>query len=780
MADDELLIEDLDLPVEGPDDDASRELQEELTPRLSDEKDAALASKILSEYNDCLQDRSAWEARLAEWESSYYNETVDKIFPWDGACNFHVPITMTAVETLKPRLVEGVLGQTPPIIVIPTRGSDEERKDKVETFLNWQVLNEMQLEPVVTQSAHLFLQPGLAVAKTYWKVDRKTSKYLRTYPVETPLTDIFEDLFGPDKPADLTPDSAGDLKWSGTLPTSPQGGSPLEVSLHLKFIDDGTSKSIQVLVIKEEVIEGPCVELVDPIDLIVPAKGGQDIDGLPYAKQRHWWTEDTLRAKARLGRLYPDAVDALLASGTPKGDRPVADGQAYRAGQDAVEGIEGQGPSNVRQSQYEILEDYRREDIDDSGYESEIIVWVSVDLPGQILGWDYLDNVYAHGRRPLRVGRYFPIPFRFYGLPVAEIIRGIQDEINAIHQQRVDYGTIQNMPFGFKKASSTMPPISQALRPGVFIDVDNPQTDINIPKWGGSPSWGQSEEATLMQYSERLLGITDLSMGRQPNRVGATRTAKGTQTLLGESGLRFKLALQEFQRFWAGIFADILALDQAYLPANKEFRVTGKRPTVIQIKDRTEIRGRFDLRISASADTMNREQMRSDATVLMQMILNPLILQSGQVGMKGIRRTLQDVYKAFGKDPDMYLEDKSVTHSPQEELMLFVGGQSVDPSPGEDVKHHLAEHDAQMQDPAVPAAAKKLLTQHIQATHEMQQALQLSQMMQGGPPSGGVPPIGQQAQNAQTGAQPQGAPTTTSAGAGLPPMAISQGFNGIP
>ena len=45
--------------------------------------------------------------------------------------------------------------------------------------------------------------------------------------------------------------------------------------------------------------------------------------------------------------------------------------------------------------------------------------------------------------------------------------------------------------------------------------------------------------------------------------------------------------------------------------------------------------------------------------------------------------------------------------------------------------------------------------------------------------AGGMPPVGQQAQNAQTGAQPQGPPASTNGTAGLPPMAISQGFNGI-
>ena len=98
--------------------------------------------------------------------------------------------------------------------------------------------------------------------------------------------------------------------------------------------------------------------------------------------------------------------------------------------------------------------------------------------------------------------------------------------------------------------------------------------------------------------------------------------------------------------------------------------------------------------------------------------------------------------------------------------MSFVGGQYVDPSPGEDIAHHLQAHTQALQDPIVPPEAKKLLKQHVQATQELQQAQMMSQSMQQGQ---GHPPVGAQAQNAASGAQPQGMPGGgTSAGAGMP------------
>ena len=733
-------------------------LQRSLTPRLDEEEESRLSFDLDTKYHAALMDRHPWEDRLVEWENAYYNKVGEKTYPWVGAANFHVPITMMGVETYKPRLVEGILGQTPPIMLTPMNGALDDKKEKVETFLNWQILVEMKIQPIVAESAHLFLQPGLAVAKTYWKVDRRRRKYIREFPAETPFPAIIEALFGDKPPIDLK--QAGDLRWTGIIPTTLMAGSALEVTLELNYLEESGAPTLQVLVEREEVIEGPCVDLIDPTDLIVPVKGGNDINQLPYVMHRLWLSEDDLRRKALQGRFYADVVQELIDSGAPRGDQPTRDSNLYRQSVDQTEGIEGYGPSNVRRTQWEVLECYRKYDIDGDGLDEDIIVWFSPHARGRLLGWDYLDNVYAHGRIPIRVGKFFPIPFRFYGLPFAEVVRGIQEEINAIHNQRVDYGTLQNLPFFFYRASATMPPILQGLRPGEGIALDNPQSDVVMPKWQGDQAWGQQEEAVLMQHYERLSGLTDLSIGRQPNRVGATRTAAGTQTLLSESGLRFKGAMTAFQQFWMGIFSDILALDQEYLPPEKEFRVTGKRPTAIKIKDRTEIRGQYDLKLTATNESMNRQRMREDSVAVLQALMNPILMQGGIVGLKGVRKGITDFLRAYARDPDVYLEDQAPILDPDQELQMFNAGEYVSPVQGEDLQRHIMAHQMALQDINVNPETKVLLQRHMQETMQL---IQQMQMMQSAQQQGPQQIQGAQASNAQTGASaPQGQPAPSS------------------
>ena len=760
------------LPVEDKPAEESDALERSLLPAVDSEEAQTLARLIHRQHHEALDDRAEWESRLAEWEDQYYGRVDPKDFPWPGAANFHVPLTMMGVETYKPRLVEAVLGNDPPIQVVPVESTDETRRDRTELFLNWQVRTEMDVAETVAESAHLYLQPGTVVAKVTWDVERRRRRFVREFPQGTPLEQVLQDVFAGKALSDI--ENVGNLKWRGAITTSPRTGGDAEVELQLKFLEDG---GIQAKVTHEDVRERPRVDLIDPPDFIAPARGGSDLQRLPWCQQRLWMTEDDLRAKVLQGRFDHDAVEKLLEHAKlPAGDRSQVDATAYREAKSSTEGVEDQGPSNVRKTQYEVLEDHRFYDVDEEGREDALVTWYCKDLPEQPLGWDLLDNVYAHGRRPFVCGRFFPTPFRFYGLSFAEVIRGIQDEADTIHNQRVDFGTVQNLPIFFYRASSTIPAISMRLKPGEGIPLDNPQQDVNFPKWGGSPAFGQAEEALLLQYYERLTGLSDLTLGRQPNRVGATRTAAGTSTLLQESGLRQKTAIEAFQRFWTEIFEQVLALDQEYLPAGKEFRVTGRTPEYIRLKDRGEIRGRYDLRLTATTQTMNRVVAREDATIVLQALLNPALIQVGLVGLKGIQRTLADFLRAYGKDPDSYLEVHAVPHSPEEELGMIVSGQQVRAVMGPALAEHLAAHQLQLQNPVIRSVLRteglQALRALLQEEAQLAQAQQLAQALQ--QQQGGRPrPQGPQAAQAQQGAmapQPQqpGPGANLAMGGGLP------------
>lgn len=761
------------LPLVEPDiPEAQDELVQELLPVPSEDDQLEMFNECLNDYEAALLDRQDWETGAKEDEEQYLGLLPDKDQPWPGCANFNVPLTMLGIETLKPRLIESILGSDPIVFAIPTEAMDEERSERTELFLNWQLRSEIDLAPLVEESAHTFLTPGLVVGKILWDVTYRPINKVHHFPPDADIDQIFRGMFGDEMPVEWA--NTGKNTWEGYFKTP--GGAKRKVSAKFKYLDD----EIQVLLRKEHIqYEGPRVHLLDPMDFVMPFKGGSNPQRLPWLAQLMHYGENELRRKVQLGRFYKDAVKELLGELTAPEHDVNEPGQAIKTVQSESEGVSPDPSTNVQLDQYQVIERYCLRDMDEDGFEEEIIYWISPQLPGKILGWDYLDNSVAHGKRPYVLGRYLSQPRRAYGLSFPRVIRDVQDEINTMHNQRVDAGTIQNTPSGFYRASMTWRPDNKPIKPGTWTAVDNPLQDINIPQWNGSPVFGQNEESLLYQYFERLTGLTDLALGRQPNRVGATRTASGTAALLSEAGLRFKTCMEAFQRFWTEIFEHILALDQQYLPPGKEFRVTGRLPEMIKLADKADIQGKYDLRLAATSETMNKSVLREDATTKLQLVANPLYIQTGLIGMKGLRRVLRGALKAYGElDPDMILEpmQQVMVRTPQEELAMMSNGQDVEPSPMENVPQHLQEHMTQAQDEAIvskPEVLKRLQT-HLAKTNQMAMMLATANQMGGGkdkPGEGGgemgQPVAGEQATNAQIGKSVGMGPATSASQGGM-------------
>src|SRR3990167_7295912 len=363
MADADLTLDPV-LPPERLPDDAGT-LRRRLLPPLDRQVDLALAARALQDSADALTDRAERERRWAMDDDQYHGILPVKTFPWKGCANFHVPLTRTGVETLKPRLIESVLGDDQPILVRPVEATDEARQDITERFLNWQVMTQLDLAPLVAESAHTFLVPGMCIAKTLWRVEERVLRAVRTFPTDMPMPEILKLLFGSAMPEGLEKDDED--TWTGTLRAP--SGAKRPVTLTFKFLPDET----QVLIVKNEgTYEAPRGELLNMEDVVAPINGGGDPQRLPWLHQRLYLDEAALRRKVRLGVFDKDAVEDLIRGQNPSGDEGTLDSTAVRAGRAAAEGVEVLGASNVRADEYDVIESYRRWDIDDDGWEEEI------------------------------------------------------------------------------------------------------------------------------------------------------------------------------------------------------------------------------------------------------------------------------------------------------------------------------------------------------------------------------------------------------------------------
>src|SRR3990167_7434363 len=251
------------LPLEPAESSPEDALLDELLPRLSTKDEKELYGYLDTFITDALNDRTEWEKRLAQDEDQYLGILPEKTIPYEGCANFHVPLTMLGIETLKPRLTASVLGSDPAVFAKPMEGSDIERAEITQAFLNWQIETELNLRPIVTESSHLFLTPGTVVAKVWWKHTRRSVRAIRTFPASMPIQDILSGLIDGPVHELLYP---GKLEWNVTVKRP--GSAPQSIHIKARIIDD----TIQFLVEKEEIIvDRPQVDLIPSEDFIAPA-----------------------------------------------------------------------------------------------------------------------------------------------------------------------------------------------------------------------------------------------------------------------------------------------------------------------------------------------------------------------------------------------------------------------------------------------------------------------------------------------------------------------------
>ena len=149
--------------------------------------------------------------------------------------------------------------------------------------------------------------------------------------------------------------------------------------------------------------------------------------------------------------------------------------------------------------------------------------------------------------------------------------------------------------------------------------------------------------------------------------------------------------------------------------------------------------------------------MREDATAVLQALMNPAAIQGGIIGIKGVQKAYADFLRAFGRDPDGYLEIRATPMSPEHELATIVSGGQVRAVPGIDIQSHLLAHQQQLMDPVVRSvltddqlkAIQRLMAEEIQ----LAQSLMMAQALGQGGGTGQQRPRGPEEGEARAGQQ---------------------------
>jgi hypothetical protein len=371
--------------------------------------------------------------------------------------------------------------------------------------------------------------------------------------------------------------------------------------------------------------------------------------------------------------------------------------------------------------------------------EVEIVVRYIPEMH-RVIGVQRLDEMYPRmqHRRPfveaslVKDGSYWSPGF-------GEALEQMEEELAINHQQGTKAGQLTVGPIIIYKPASGFDPDTFEYEPGTAIASDDPN-GVRVVELKSDLSYVQLKEQSILSYSERVTGQTDMNIGRAIDRPNAPRTARQTMALLGEGDIRAELEMTALREDWGVILVHFWELYQEYAPEKLFFRVTEedanglfdvKRGHAYMTSD--ELGSKFDFDIKFATNAESKENNKQNQLALYQIDLqNPLIQQNP----RALWMLLDKVHKTFGDErfSDLVPEppDLGLPKNPREEWAMMQQGQDVHVNPMDNDQLHLLDHNKRLQDAkADPNRDEEAFRAMVLHTLEHIQQIQQKKLMQG-------------------------------------------------
>lgn len=628
--------------------EAELPLRDQIVNRLYEKlEEDKIGSKLVDGWLQSLANRSEALAR----QQSFLQD-IDDFVPddssgendWGGVSNIHIPQTFIVGKTYHARFVDAILGQDPPFSLKARRedgvASIAAQEGLMRYTLSTWANHNQGVEAVVDQFIWDWALGGTAIFKTRWETQYET--YVDVIREKTPTTPL------------------------------------------VQIADDGTEYLVPQATFKDKeervtrkVFDGPILEQVDLEDFDMIGGDG-DPDTAHRVYHRQWWTASDLWTAVDQKKFKEEAVERLIKSGGQHIASAIGNDIKQQRAMDA--GVDAYQFEN-RLDEYEVLEVCVKYDVDGSGINSDLVVWVS-KINNDILGCTYLRRINPSGCRPYAVARFHNRKGTWMGVGLAEILLPMAKELDAMHNIRIDNAIYQSIPFFFYRASSGMDPAKFQVKPGQGIPLDNPQTDVYFPNVGNRTSFTAQEEQVIQSYVERLTGISDLSLGVQSGTQGATRTASGVRALLGENNNNLSIHLRRLNRAWSRTLRNIQQLLKNRVDPGFAFRVTGEDGSSIYMKvTDQDLAYDVDFELSANTANSNKAVQLETSQIVMGMTMNPINIQMGLSGPDEMYQSQKAYLANLGiKDIHKYLKrPKGLQENltPEAEFNRVIRGQQV-------------------------------------------------------------------------------------------------------
>jgi hypothetical protein len=248
----------------------------------------------------------------------------------------------------------------------------------------------------------------------------------------------------------------------------------------------------------------------------------------------------------------------------------------------------------------------------------------------------------------------------------------------------------------------------------------------------------------IQQYSEQFTSTSDYLMGRE-SKGTKTPTAHGTLAIIEQGLVTFAVMTKRMFRSLRKELKLLLSLNQLFCPESKQYRVMEdtKRMPFPSIK-RADFDGVYDVIPIGDPSYASKESRRNEIMQAYQIAMqNPLVIGNPETGEGSNPKAIHTITSAVFEEFDV-LRQKNILPElppepvpPESENAMMMQGDTVEPTPQEDIKTHMETHQRFVQGPwfrDMPDDYKKLVIQHMQKTKQMAYEVEQSRQNLGGAP----------------------------------------------
>lgn len=726
--------------------DVDADIRDQIPAKLAEKLDEmGVGDKVVKIWQIGNANRTMWLERqqiyLQDWDE-FMAPTSEG--PFTGVSNLHLPLPLIICKTVHARFMQALIGIDPPFTVEGRTEAEVERAQLIQSLMRYILLEHANyydgIEDAVDRWLWDWVTTGSAILKARWEC-----LYERYVDVE--------EYTKPGVP---------------TYRTDPTTGKQTMHQL--------PRKASREKVVTEKTFEGVLYEKRNMEDVLITGGNG-DPQLADSVIDRYFLTASDIWHAVDKKLFREEAAQQVVAGGLDHTMGAIAGYIKLQRANDAGKSVIR---SPIELDRYEILECYMKLDVDGSGINSEIVVWVHY-RSRVILRANYLRRMIKTGERP-----FFKIDFHLrqdaeFGVGLVEMMHPLTVELDALRNMRLDFGLLSTMPFGFYRPTSNLNPEILQLEPGSLIPVDNPQADIYFPNLGNRTAWGFQEEQAIYTMVERITSINDLNQAVMSGAQGPTRTATGAKALLGESNANLDIFLRRMNRGWRRLLKFTFHMLQQRIQPGFQFRILGDDGNNYwgQIKSREELRGMYDFQIQANSSASNPQIQEDNANAILQITANPLDMQMGIITPAQRYEALKNWFKVKQvKDFNRYIQKPKgyeYIPTPMEEVNRLLHGIEVPVAPNSDHQGFIDffQHIMQTKEllgqfpPQSMLILKRQMLKHQQMLHAMQQQAQqqknMMQMQMNAQAATGQPPTPQGPP--QMGAQQATSPMAAGGGA---------------